>query len=37
MRAPKIDGKRLLEINDVLPKWDENIHRKLMEMETRWR
>lgn len=35
MRAPKIDGTKLLEINDLLPKWDLMMHRKLMEMEKR--
>lgn len=33
IRAPKIDGKSLLEINDLLPQWDESMHRKLMEVE----
>lgn len=35
MRAPKIDGERLLEINDLLPKYDLMMHRKLIEMEKR--
>lgn len=34
-QAPKIDGARLLEINDLLPKWDLTMHRKLIEMEKR--
>lgn len=32
-RAPKIDGEKLLEINDLLPKWDLAMHRKLIEVE----
>lgn len=32
-RAPKIDGEKLLEINDLLPGWDLTMHRKLMEIE----
>lgn len=35
MRAPKINGGRLLEINDLLPKYDLMMHRKLIEMEKR--
>lgn len=31
----KIDPKRLLEINDILPKWDREMHIKLMEVEKR--
>lgn len=34
-KASKIDGTRLLEINDLLPKWDLTMHRKLIEMERR--
>jgi hypothetical protein len=32
-RATKLDGAQLLEINDLLPKWDQTMHRKLIEME----
>lgn len=32
-RIPKIDGEKLLEINDLLPKWDLAMHEKLIEME----
>jgi hypothetical protein len=32
-RATKLDGSKLLEINDLLPKWDQTMHRKLIEME----
>lgn len=32
-RIPKIDGEKLLEINDLLPKWDITMHEKLIEME----
>lgn len=32
-RAPKIDGEKLLEVNDLLPKWDRAMHSKLIEME----
>lgn len=32
-RIPKIDGEKLLEINDLLPKWDLVMHEKLNEME----
>lgn len=32
-KAPKIDGSRLLEINDLLPRLDLTMHRKLIEME----
>lgn len=35
MRAPKIDGERLLEINDLLPKYDLMMHKKLIEIEKR--
>lgn len=34
-RAPKIDSEKLLEINDLLPRWDMTMHRKLMEIERR--
>jgi hypothetical protein len=32
-RAGKLDGSKLFEINDLLPKWDQTMHRKLIEME----
>lgn len=32
-RAPKIDGEKLLEINDLLPKWDEAMHSQLTALE----
>lgn len=31
----KVDKRRLLEINDILPKWDKEMHIKLMEIEQR--
>jgi hypothetical protein len=34
-RAPKIDGEKLLEINDLLPKWDDAMHLKLAEMQSK--
>ena len=34
-RMPKIDSRRLLEINDILPRWDREMHIKLMEVEKR--
>ena len=34
-RINKIDPKRLLEINDILPQWDREMHIKLMEVEKR--
>jgi len=34
-RMPKIDCTRVLEINDILPKWDKEMHIKLMEVEKR--
>jgi hypothetical protein len=34
-RARILDGSRLLEINDLLPKYDEAMHRKLIEMEAK--
>ena len=34
-RMNKIDPKRLLEINDILPKWDREMHIKLIEVEKR--
>lgn len=33
--APKLDGTKLLEINDLLPKYDTEVHSKLIEMERR--
>jgi hypothetical protein len=34
-KMSKIDKERLLEINDILPKWDKEMHIKLMEIEQR--
>lgn len=34
-RAPYIDGEKVEEINDILPKWDHEMHRKLVELESR--
>lgn len=34
-KMSKIDKGRLLEINDILPKWDKEMHIKLMEIEQR--
>ncbi len=33
MRARKLAGDRLLEINDLLPQWDAEMHRELIAME----
>jgi len=32
-RARKLDSNKLLEINELLPKYDEEVHRKLIEIE----
>jgi hypothetical protein len=35
-RAPRIDGRRLLELADLpLPRWQEELHSRLIEMEER--
>lgn len=34
-KMSKIDKERLLEINDILPKWDKEMHIKLMGIEKR--
>lgn len=34
-RAQKIDGDKLLEVNDLLPKWDLAMHGRLIEVEKR--
>ncbi|MDE2020021.1 MAG: hypothetical protein KGJ13_06785 [Patescibacteria group bacterium] len=31
--ARRLEGERLLEVNDLLPKWDAEMHRSLMVME----
>ena len=34
-KAPRVDGERLLEINDLLQKWDLAMHERLIEIEKR--
>ncbi len=33
IRAPKIKSDKIQEVNDLLPKYDEAMHQKLIEME----